>query len=152
MKGISKKSFPYVVKDEQSLPREEQTTFWIRPAVGDRMAESQAIFERNKLRDERGNEIFDKNLSYRASVETFLHMIEKVENYRFHEDSPNYADGKIYEVVEDPRMLVDLYQGLQQNVLLEIVEVHMKPGLALKRVEEKKVGDYDVASILEGSR
>lgn len=154
MKGISKRPFPYIVKAEQAMPKAEQTVFWIKPNVGDRSAEAQAIIERNKspITDSKGKEVFDKNLSYRTSKELWLHFIDHIDNYQFHETSQFYRDGYIHETITEQSLLLDLMEGLESDIIGEIVEIAMKPSQALKRVEEKKVGDHDVAGAVEGSR
>jgi hypothetical protein len=124
IRGVERKSIPYVVEDDRSSSLESQTVFWVIPKTGEDNNKTLRRYA-STYKDGRrgGREVDDRKLNA-ADVDEFLYLVEKVENYGFPKDHKLYdsANDPIKEIT-DKGGLIEVARTLSADHLAEIFEV-----------------------------
>jgi len=120
-RGQSRKAQPYILEADYSAPEEERTVFWLRPYKG---LDAGAIYSRYARAERlRGNrKEIDARTWKKADIESWLQIVEKVENFLFSEDYPDlHKQGWIPEI-SDPDGLIRVAEDLAFDDFQEIID------------------------------
>lgn len=123
IKGVEKKAIPYVLEDDRMNSVDEQTIFWINPKTGHDSNRTLQRYAGASKDGRKGYRELNVGKLDSADIEEFLSVCTKVEKYVFSSDNQFHADGKVYDVIEDPVMLTEVARTLSSDYLSEVFEV-----------------------------
>lgn len=92
----------YILEDDRSLPKEEQTVFWIKPKDGAAANRTTARYLKT-IEETRGRRELNVSASNAADIEEFCDVVEKVENFAF-SDAYYDRNTKMKEKAEDVKL------------------------------------------------
>jgi len=90
MRGTSKKAFPYVLDDDKVNPVEEQTIVNIKPWGGLDGSKISARYASTERIARKGYTDVNVGKRKKADEQSFLEVVESVQNYAFSDDFPQY--------------------------------------------------------------
>lgn len=125
-RGQSKKAQPYVLESDLEAPESERTTFWLRPYKGLDAGKIMQRYARAERIGPRGRKEIDGRAWRKADLESWLAIVEKVENFHFSEDYPDlHKQGWIAEIA-DPEGLARVAEDLSFDHFQEIIDAASK--------------------------
>jgi len=125
-RGQSKKAQPYTLESDLELPEEERTTFWLRPYKGLDAGKIMSRYARAERLGRGNRKEIDARAWRKADIESWLQIVEKVDNFHFSEDYPDlHKQGWIAEI-SDQDALVRVAEDLSFDYFNEIVDAASK--------------------------
>ena len=108
------------------LPEGERTTFWLRPYKGLDAGKIMSRYARAERLGRGNRKEIDARAWRKADIESWLQIVEKVENFHFSEDYPDlHKQGWIAEI-SDQDALVRVAEDLSFDYFNEIVDAASK--------------------------
>lgn len=123
IRGVTKKTYAYVLEDDRANPASEQTVFHIIPKTGhDNNLTLQRYAGTAKDNRKGFREINVQKLDS-ADLEEFVAVVKKVENYGWPEDHPMFEKSPVSKEITDELTLKEVARTLSADHLSEIWEV-----------------------------
>ena len=92
-RGIIEKEYGFILKDDKSLPSEEQTTWYIKPKTVRKANETAARYATVSKTDRKsGEQKYDVGAMNRVDDEEWLTAVKRVENYFMPDGVPGGGD------------------------------------------------------------
>ena len=139
MKGTSKQAFPYICDDDKVNPIEDQTIVNIKPWGGLDGAKISARYASTERAGRKGYSDVNVGKRKKADEQSFLEVVDSVENFQFSDDYPQFQKGKengsfkvdkrgFMEFLDTPELILAFANDITLDQYNEIIEAASNAG------------------------
>lgn len=147
MRGTTKAAFPYTLDDDKENPIDEQTVVNIKPWGGLDGARISARYAGTERAGRKGYTDVNVGKRKKADEQSFLEVVDSIENYAFSDDFPQYQKKNengsfiiskqgFIEKLDSPDMILAFANDITLDQYNEIIEAAANAGRL--SIESKK--------------